>query len=323
MPSTEAAGEVKGASLTGAGGWRQHAGGLAVPPQHLALALIANLAWAFNWVAGKYGTEQFPPLLFTALRFSLLLLLLLPCLRPVPGRMVQVLQVATVLGVVHFGLIFVGISVSGDISSVAIASQLYVPLSAALAALVLKEKLGWARALGIGVALSGVLLIGFDPNVIQHLDALAFVTAAAAALAVATILMRRLPGVGVLTMQAWIAAVAAPGMWLLTVLLERGQLTALQQATWLDYAAPTYSAVGSSLVGHGIVYWLLGRHPVALISTLMLLAPVLAVVLGVWLWGDQLSWELVLGGVLTLAGVAAVLARPRGPRPSGSGAGQQ
>jgi len=81
--------------------------------------------------------------------------------------------------------------------------------------------------------------------------------------------------------------------------------------------------VGSSLVGHGIVYWLLGRHPVALISTLMLLAPVLAVVLGVWLWGDQLSWELVLGGVLTLAGVAAVLARPRGPRPSGSGAGQQ
>jgi O-acetylserine/cysteine efflux transporter len=128
---------------------------------------------------------------------------------------------------------------------------------------------------------------------------------------------------GVLTMQAWIAAVTAPGMWLLTVLLERGQLTALQQATWLDYAAPTYSAVGSSLVGHGIVYWLLGRHPVALISTLMLLAPVLAVVLGVWLWGDQLSWELVLGGVLTLAGVAAVLARPRGPRPSGSGAGQQ
>ena len=38
----------------------------------------------------------------------------------------------------------------------------------------------------------------------------------------------------------------------------------------------------------------------------MLLSPVLAVVFGVLLWGDVLTWKLVLGGVLTLAGIAVI-----------------
>jgi O-acetylserine/cysteine efflux transporter len=68
--------------------------------------------------------------------------------------------VAVLLGVVHFGLIVVGLSDSGYISSVAIASPLYVPFSAALAGLVLAETLGWARALGIVLALGDVWLRG-------------------------------------------------------------------------------------------------------------------------------------------------------------------
>ena len=42
------------------------------------------------------------------------------------------------------------------------------------------------------------------------------------------------------------------------------------------------------------------------LSVLMLLAPVLAVAFGVLLWGDVLTWKLVLGGVLTLAGIAVI-----------------
>jgi O-acetylserine/cysteine efflux transporter len=151
-----------------------------------------------------------------------------------------------------------------------------------------------------------VLVIGLDPTVFAHLDALAWIVGAALAMAVATILMRRLSGVRVFTLQAWIGAVATPSLLVMSLLLEQGQVEALRTAGGFDFALPVYSAIGASLVGHGIVYHLLTRYPVSLITPLLLLAPVLAVVLGVLVWGDQLTWKLLLGGSMTLAGVAIV-----------------
>ena len=281
----------------------------------LLLALLANAAWAFNFIAGKAGVTHFHPFLFTALRFGILLLALLPFLRWIPGKMRGVLGIALVLGVLHFSLVFAGLEASGDIASVAIASQLYVPFSALLALLTLGEVLDWRRWLGIASAFGGVLVIGFDPVVLQHLDALLLITAGALAMAVATIQMRRLRGVSVFALQAWIAVCATPALALLSLLFEQGQWTAIRTATWLELAAPLYSAIGASLVGHGIVYHLLGRYPVGVTTPLMLLTPVLAVAFGVLLWGDVLTWKLIVGGLLTLSGIAIITLPGHGRAP--------
>ncbi len=272
----------------------------------LLLALLANIAWAFNFIAGKAGVTHFPPLLFTVLRFAVLLLVTLPFLRWVPGQMKGVLQISLVLGVLHFGLIFAGLAASGDVASVAIATQLYVPFSAVLAVVFLKETLGWQRLLGISLAFAGVLVIGFDPIVFAHLDALALITAASMAMAVATILMRQTRGVGVINLQGWIALIATPCLLVLSLLFEHGQWAAIKSASWLNFSAPAYSAVGASLTGHGIVYYLLGRYPVSVTAPVMLLTPLLAIVFGVTLWGDVLTWKLMLGGLLTIAGVGVI-----------------
>ena len=152
-------------------------------PGDLLLALLANAAWSVNFLAGKAGVEHFPPLLFSALRFTVLLLLLLPWLRWQPGKMRQVLQISGVLGVLHFSLIFIGLDASGDIASVAIAAQLYVPFSALLAVVWLGERLDRRRVAGITAAFAGVLVIGLDPTVFAHLDALAWIVGAALAMA--------------------------------------------------------------------------------------------------------------------------------------------
>ncbi|MCB1805724.1 MAG: EamA family transporter, partial [Candidatus Competibacteraceae bacterium] len=111
----------------------------------LLLALIVNIFWAFNFVAAKYGLAHFPAFLFTALRFLLLLILLAPLLRPVPGHTRRLLLIGLVMGIGHFSLMFWGMSVSSDVSSIAIASQLYVPFSTLLAVLFLSETIRWRR----------------------------------------------------------------------------------------------------------------------------------------------------------------------------------
>ena len=107
---------------------------------HLLMILIANSAWGFNFIAGKIGAEVFQPLFFTALRFLFLLLLMLPWLRPAPGHMKPLLRVAFLLGVLHFSMVFIGLDAGGDIASIAITTQLYVPFSAILASVFLREK---------------------------------------------------------------------------------------------------------------------------------------------------------------------------------------
>lgn len=275
-------------------------------PGDLLLALLANTAWAFNFIAGKAGVAHFQPFLFTCLRFAVLLLVLLPFLRWIPGRMSGVLGIALVQGVLHFSLVFAGLNASGDIASIAIVSQLYVPFSALLAVVVLGERLNRRRLLGIASAFGGALVIGFDPVAFNHLDALLLMIAGALAMAVATIQMRRLRDVGVLALQAWIALCATPALALLSLLFEGGQWAAVRSASILELATPVYSALGASLVGHGIVYYLLGRYPVGVTTPLMLLTPVLAVTFGVLLWGDTLTWKLILGGIMTLAGIVVI-----------------
>ncbi len=222
------------------------------------------------------------------------------------------LRVAFVLGVIHFSMMFIGLQAGANTASIAITTQLYVPFSAVLATLFLKEKLTIRKAVAIFMALSGVLIIGFDPIVFQHLDAVLWVTGAAFAMAVATILMRQCPNLGVFRLQAWIALVATPSLLLLSLLFESNQWQILTATPLLDFWTPLYSAVGASIVGHGIVYFLLGRYPVSSVTPLLLLAPILASLFGILFLNDTLGWRLIIGGTITLLGILlATLQHPR------------
>ena len=277
---------------------------------HLLMILIANSAWGFNFIAGKIGAELFQPLFFTALRFLFLLLLMLPWLRPAPGHMKPLLRVAFLLGVLHFSMVFIGLDAGGDIASIAITTQLYVPFSAILASVFLREKISLVSIFSITLAFGGVMIIGFDPMVFNHLDAILWVAGAAFVMAVATILMRQCPNLGVFRLQAWIALVSLPSLLLLSSIFESGQMQILSDVGILDFWTPLYSAVGASIVGHGIVYYLLGKYPVSQITPLLLPTPIIATFLGVLFFGDTLGWKMIMGGSMTLLGVLMLVKKP-------------
>jgi O-acetylserine/cysteine efflux transporter len=281
------------------------------------MIFLANSAWGINFIAGKIGTEVFQPLLFTALRFLFLLLLMLPWLKPAPGKMKPLLMVAFLLGVLHFGMVFIGLNAGGDIASIAITTQLYVPFSAIFASVYLREKISLVSIFSIALAFGGVMVIGFDPIVFNHLDAILWVAGAALVMAIATILMRECPDLGVFKLQAWIAVVAVPSLLLLSSIFESGQVQILTNVSIVDFWTPLYSAVGASIVGHGIVYYLLGRYPVSIVTPLLLPTPVVATLLGILIFGDSLGWKMIIGGSMTLLGVL-MLVKPPGDKKSSS-----
>ena len=67
--------------------------------------------------------------------------------------------------------------------------------------------------------------------------------------------------------------------------------------------------LAASLIGHGGLYFLLQRYPVTWVNPLFLLSPIFAIFFGVTVYGDQLTIQIVLGGLMTIGGVAIIAIR--------------
>jgi O-acetylserine/cysteine efflux transporter len=281
-----------------------------VPLPHFGLVVLVCLAWGGNFLAAAAALQQLPPFLFTALRLAVVLACLLPFLRPIArDQWGRVAAVSLLTGALHFGLNFWALQAAGDISSTAIALQSYIPMSALLAVWLLGERIPKRVWAGIAVAFAGVMVLGFDPLVLDAPAALLLTLVAAFTLALGTILMRGLRGVGTFELQAWGALIGIPLLLAASLVFERGQGAALAAADWRAWSGALYSGLVASLVGHGLLYWLVQRHPVSLITPYLLLAPVFAIALGVWVWGDQPGPRLLVGGAMVLGGVLAISLR--------------
>jgi len=280
-------------------------------PPHLALILFITLVWGFNYVAGKAGVTELPPILFTGLRFLLLSIILAPFLKLHRGQMLSIVIISLTMGGVHFAIFYMGLAVAHDVSTVAIAGQLGVPFATIMSIIFLNEKVQWKRWAGISTSFIGVMIIGFDPVVFQYLNGLILVILAALVGSVAMIYMRRLEGVGVFELQAWIALLSWPVLAPLTLLMEKGQLDAMMNASWAGWGGVLYTVLGTSLIGHAGMYYLLQRYEVTQTAPLTLLSPVWGVVFGVTLLGDTITTRIILGGAMTLIGVAIVSSRQK------------
>ena len=274
------------------------------------LVVLICLAWAGNFLTSKLALHEFPPLLFTALRLVLLCLLLAPFVkRPAPGQWPRLAAVALCNGVLHFGLSFWSLSLSATLASPAIVMQSYVPMAALLAWWWLGERFQWRTGAAIALSFAGVLVLGFDPSVLQAPASLLLMLVSALFLAIGTVLMRGLRGLDVFSQQGWTAIIGVLPLLLSSWLLEPHPLEEIRSASWVAWAGVVYAALVASVVGHGLYYVLVQKHPVAQVTPYLLAAPLLATLLGIWLLHDQVGPRLWLGGAMVLGGVLAIALR--------------
>ena len=276
----------------------------------LALVLVICVAWAINFLTSAWALREIPPFLFTALRLVILALLLAAFVKP-PRRGQWPLLVAVALcnGVLHFGLSFWSLQLAGNLSSPAIVMQSYVPMAALLAWWWLGERFGWRTGAAIAVSFAGVLVLGFDPMVLREPASLLLMLVSAVFLATGTVLMRRLSGLDMFSQQGWTAIIGVLPLLALSAWLEPGGFAGLRDATWVGWGGAAYSAIGSSLLGHGLYYLLVQKHPIAQVTPWLLLSPVLAVLLGILFYGDRPGPQLWIGGAMVLGGVLLIALR--------------
>lgn len=271
-------------------------------------AVFVMVIWGYNFVVAKTGLAELPPIFMMGLRFAASALLLAPFVAMPRGRMKQIATLSVVMGAAHFSMMFTGLK-TVDASTAAIAIQLQVPFSALLATVFLNDPPGWRRVAGMAVAFAGVVLIAGEPRFEGSLWALGLVIGAAFVWAVGNVQVKKMNGIDEMALLAWMSVMAAPQLFLLSFLLEHGQIEAAMTATWRGWGAVAYQAVIVVALSYGIWYRLIDRHGVSATVPYTLLVPFFGVASAVLFLGETLTARVILGGAITIAGVAIIVFR--------------
>ena len=274
--------------------------------KQILLALIVPITWGLGFTLAKIGLEQFPTLLIMSIRFGIAGLVLVWFTKPPWGHMREIFMVALIGSTIQYGLTYNGLK-GIDASTGAILVQLEGPILALMGVFLLKEKLGITRALGMGLAVIGVIIIAGEPRLDGQLDSVLLLIVGSAVWAIAQIMVSRLKGISGITILAWVAIMATPQMLIASLIIEDGQWLAITTASYIDWSIILYLALIMTVLGYSVWYHLLNSVDVSKVSPFLMLLPITSIIAGMILLDEKFTSSMAIGGLMIMAGVASTL----------------
>jgi O-acetylserine/cysteine efflux transporter len=281
-----------------------------MPARHIALLVFSQILWGANFAVIKWGLGDWPPLFFAALRMIAVASLICPFVGlPKRQDLKPLLALGVILGVVHFGTIFHGIA-RVDAATSSILIQVQVPIAALAAAMLFGDKIGWRRWSGMGLAFIGIAVLVGRPQFAGGWLGTGFILMASLSWVASNLLIKRLSeNMDGWRINAWVGLVAGLLMLALSFATEDGQLTAITQAGLAGWGAMAYQVLIVTALCYGIWYAMMSRYPVSFVMPFTLLEPVFGALTAVLLLNEPYDWQMVVGALVTVSGLAIIVIR--------------
>lgn len=274
--------------------------------KHVLLAIFVCLIWGVNFVVIKVGLQQLDPYIFGLVRFSIVLLCLLPWLKIIPGAMLKLFILGNLIGGFQFALVFLGMDMTNHVSAMSVVVQMNIPITLILAHFFLGERMSYWRTGGVIVSFIGVLIITLEPEVMEEGTAVVIILIATVFYSLGVILMRKITAVPVFQTQAWVAFYSVPVFLALTLIFEENQLDQVLNLDMTGILMVLYISILSTIVGYGGMNYLIRRFPVTLISPFMVSVPVFATVSAVVFLDEIITSKFIMGAIVTLGGLGII-----------------
>lgn len=284
----------------------------------LSYIAIALITWSSAYAAIAYALASFTPGEVALARLaigSLCFVALLWLRRAALPRRSDWLQLAVLgvfgLTVYHLCLNYAETRIASGTAAILI--SLVPAVTAALSAFWIGERISARSMLGLGVALFGVVLVVLTSGKevrFQPMAALVLISVLASAVFFVgqKPLFARNDMVGVTTFGFLAGTLGALPFGL-------GLPHALAAAPWSHIAALIWLGIAPTFVGYLSWNAALKRAPASQVTSFIYFSPPIAVLIG-WVWlGEQPGWLTLLGGVITVGGVALANAKRRSSTP--------
>ena len=283
------------------------------------LAAMVTTIWGVNFLVIDWGMDGVPPLLFAAIRFTVVLvpaIFFVP--RPdAPWR--TILGVGVFMSLGQFGFLYSSMHAGMPPGIAALVLQAQVILTIVIAAGVLRERPTPWQIAGVALGSAGLVVVGIGRGGRITSVALVLCLLAGLSWAIGNVVSRSSGIRGGLSLTVWSAVVVPVPLFALSLLLDGPAAVgaALANFSWQAVVSTLYTACLASLLGYAVFNGLLSRHPSSAVVPWALWGVVVAMS-AAWLLLDQRpnAAEMTGGGLLVLGVLVAL--RPRRRRLEGS-----
>lgn len=299
--------------------------------QSLTLAyiglIVTPLFWAGNAVVARGVVDTIPPTSLAFWRWVIALIIILPFGLPGVRRQWPLVRqhwrsilVLSLFSVTAFNSLLYMAALTTTAINIALINSTIPIMVALLAWVLLAEKTRPIQAVGIAVALAGMLMV-IGQGTLERLTGLSFavgdliMVAAVASWGIFSVLLRRqslpLDSLTFLTTQIAMGTVLLAPVYLIDLLFFSGGFVLMPSSVPpLLYVAIFPGILAYACWNHGVL-----KVGPARSAMFMYLTPVFAAVLA-WLFlGERLAWYHLAGGLLILAGLYLTTRNP--PVPAG------
>lgn len=277
-----------------------------MPALDIALAVFVQLIWGVGFTSMKPFVAAFPPLLFIAFVYTVVAVVVTPLAPRSTTPFRWMMLIAALGGSVQSCFLAVGLSLL-PASTSTLLLQLTVPFAILMSWAARIDKPNVRNGLGCAVALTGVAIVIGAPGEKNSWVGVAMIAIASLSWSSAQILIRLRCRDSGATFYAAMARHSAPQALIASLLLERGQLDLLAEATAGDWIGLVIMALVGFAGGYILWYKLLVRNRIDQLLPFTLLMPPVGVATGVLWFEEPLRTSLVAGGIVILLGLAIVV----------------
>ena len=285
-------------------------GGSSLSVRDLLLALAVVFVWGTNFVVIRIGLDSLPPLLFAALRFTLVLVPMAFILPRPKASLANLAFYGVAIGLGQFGLLFIAMNgmISPGLASLVIQMQVFFTI--ALSMLRSGERLNLFQMAAFALAIAGMGIIlahsGAQDGRGVTVLGLVLTLAAAAGWALGNQCAKEAGKVNALAYVVWASLFSLPPLYLLSLWREGwpAMVSGVAHASLATWAVVLWQSVGNTMFGYGCWAWLLARYPAATIAPLSLLVPVFGFAASALFLGEPLQGWKIGAGLLVISGLA-------------------
>jgi len=278
-----------------------------LPLKHLLILLFIAVVHGSAFPFTKLVlNDSVPPILMASLRMGIVLILLIPFWRfkiPEKKYFPSLIAFSISMGVMVYVFMTLALYHSTIISPVIVGSQLAIPFGILASAVMLGENISKKKWMLIFGAFAGIMIIFFDPKLVDNFLGLFFASLMALSFALAQVYSRRLRELDISLTNAFTGLFGFIILLGVSYFIEGDtvlNITSINLSSWLLIS---YQAIVVSLGAHLLMFYLYKFYTVGQIFPSYSLFPIFGIGLTFLIFDEVPTILFLIGGVIVISSV--------------------
>ena len=259
------------------------------------------------FVVGKLVLDaNVPPLLFGALRLLIVFIFLIPFWKfEIPSKKyfksLIIFSLSMGVGVTMF--MYFAIDESTILSPIIIGAPLAIPFGIVFSSTLLKENISYKKWFFVVTAFVGIIIVGFDPKIVDNIFALFLTALMAFFYGVANVVSRQINNIRVVTQTSIMSLIGLIILFLLSYYFEGRMVDNIKNIRFDVWLLIFHAGLIVSVIAHMSLFYLYKFYTIGTVFPYYSLFPIFGIIQTLIIFQEIPTLITILGGIIVISSV--------------------